>query len=470
MRVYEADDTPGGGCRTSELTLPGFRHDVCSAAHPLALASPFFGRFDLAARGVRLLQPEIPFAQPLDGGRAAVVRRSVDATSAGLGRDGPAYLALMQPLVGASDAIVAAVLSSLRTLPRRPFELARFGLVGLRPVTSLTARFAGKEARALIAGVAAHAMRPLDEPLTGGVALLLTLLAHSAGWPVAEGGSAAIADALLSAIRAAGGEVFCGERVRALSDLPAARAVLCDVTPRGLIGLAGDRLPHRYRRQLERFRYGAGVCKVDWALSGPVPWRNDDCRRAGTLHLGGTLEEIAAAEADVAAGRHPERPYVLVVQPGVVDPTRAPLGRHTLWSYCHVPAGSDRDMSEPIAAQLERFAPGFRDLVLAKAVLTATGEEAHNANYVGGDIAGGVQDLRQTLFRPAPRWNPYATPLPGVYLCSSSTPPGAGVHGRCGELAARAALRDVFGLREVFGQRRPKPSARAGDPAPATRR
>ncbi len=449
VRVVEAASEPGGGCRTAELTLPGFRHDVCAAAHPLALASPFFARFDLAARGVRLLEPELPFAHPLEDGRAGIVHRSVEETAAGLGGDGPAYRRLFGPLAARGDEIADDVLSSLRNVPAHPLALARFGGRALASATALAARFQDDEARAILAGVGAHAMRPLERPLTGGVALFLTVLAHHVGWPVAEGGSDALVGAMLKALRDAGAEVSCDEPVRSLADLPPARAVLLDLTPAGLLGLAGDRLSGRYRRQLARFRYGPGVCKVDWALSGPVPWRNEDCRRAGTLHLGGTLEEIAAAEREVAGGQHADRPYVLAVQPGVVDPSRAPEGQHTLWSYCHVPAGSDRDMSDEIAGQIERYAPGFRDLVLDKATLTASGEEARNANYVGGDIGGGVADLRQTFFRPVVAWNPYRTPIPGVYLCSSSTPPGAGVHGRCGELAALAALREIFGRREA---------------------
>ncbi|HTX00836.1 MAG TPA: NAD(P)/FAD-dependent oxidoreductase [Acidimicrobiales bacterium] len=447
VRVYEAAAQPGGGCRTAELTLSGFRHDVCSAAHPLAIASPFFRRFDLAARGVHLLQPEVAYAHPLDGGRAGVVHRSLTATAAGLGDDGAVYERLFGPFVAASGEIVESVVSSMRTLPRRPLAVSRFALESLRPTTSLARRFSGDEARALLAGVAVHAMRPLERPLTSGVALLLGMLAHSVGWPVVEGGSGRIVEAMLGAIGGAGGEVVSGQPVRSLAELPPARAVLLDVTPRGLLDLAGDRLPAGYRRRLSRFRYGPGVCKVDYALAGPVPWTAEPCRRAGTVHLGGRLEEIARSEREVALGRHPERPYVLVVQPGVVDATRAPAGGQTLWAYCHVPSGSGRDVSESITCQIERFAPGFRDLVLASSVLTAEQEQAHNANYVGGDIGGGVQDLRQTIARPVAQWNPYRTPLTGVYLCSSSTPPGGGVHGRCGELAARTALREVFGIR-----------------------
>jgi phytoene dehydrogenase-like protein len=449
VRVYESGATPGGGCRTAELTRPGFLHDVCSASHPLALASPFFRRFGLEGRGVRMLQPEVPYAHPLDGGRAAAAFRSVGETAAGLGTDASSYERLMGPLVESSDAVVGAVLSSYRAVPPRPLGAARFALAGVRPATSLAGRFRTEEARALVAGVAAHAMQPLTRPLTGGVSLLLGTLAHAVGWPVVEGGSGSIVDAMVGALGMNGAEIVTGHRVGSLADLPPARAVLLDVTPRALAAFAGARLTSRYLRALRRYRYGPGVCKVDWALDGPVPWEAEVCRRAGTLHLGGAFAQVAAAEADVASGRHPDRPYVLVVQPGVVDPTRAPAGKQTLWTYCHVPSGSDRDMTGAIAAQIERFAPGFRDLVVASSAKTAVQMEEENANYVGGDIASGVQDLRQMACRPVARWNPYRTPIPGVYLCSASTPPGPGVHGRGGERAARHALREVFGKRPV---------------------
>jgi phytoene dehydrogenase-like protein len=470
--VIEGAGTVGGGCRTQELTLPGFQHDVCSAAHPLALASPFFQRFGLAARGVRLVQPEVAFAHPLDGGRAAVVTRSVAATAARLGADAAPYRRLMQPVVNSGDGLTSLILSSMRRPPTHYSPgLAVFALNGPRTAAAVVQRFRSPEARGLFAGAAAHAMMPLTARPTGGVGLMLGALAHMVGWPVVVGGSGQITDAMAAAVQAAGGTIETGRWVRSLGELPAARAVLLDVAPRSLLSLAGDRLPQRYRSQLERFRYGAGVCKVDFALSGPVPWLNEACRRAGTLHLGGTFEEVAAAEADVAAGRHPGSPYVLVVQPGVADSSRAPAGQQTLWAYCHVPAGSDVDMTARVEAQIERFAPGFTDLVLARASMTAAGEEAHNPNYVGGDIAAGLQSIRQTVLRPAPRWNPYRTPLKGVYLCSSSTPPLPGVHGRCGELAARTALRDVFGVRRrpdigrVGRLPEPVPMTRAGGPA-----
>jgi phytoene dehydrogenase-like protein len=321
--------------------------------------------------------------------------------------------------------------------------MARFGLEGLRPASVLARRFREEEARALLAGAAAHTMLPLTAPLTGAFGLLFLMIAHSVGWPVVEGGSARIVDALAGELTSLGGRVETGRWAQALDSLPQARAVLLDVTPRQFVALAGDRLPAARRRALERFRYGPGVCKVDWALSGPVPWEAAACREAGTVHLGGTLAEVARSESEVAAGRHPERPFCLVAQPGVVDPSRAPDGKQTLWGYCHVPSGSAVDMTDRIEAQIERFAPGFRDLILARSVRTAAGMEQYNPNYIGGDIGGGAGTLRQTVFRPTPRWNPYRTALRGVYLCSSSTPPGGGVHGMCGFWAARAALADL---------------------------
>jgi phytoene dehydrogenase-like protein len=439
VRVHEGAATPGGGCRTEELTLPGLRHDVCSAVHPLAAASPFFRRFDLASRGVNLLVPPVAYAHPLDGGRAAAVWGSVADTAGGLGRDGPAYRSTFGPLVGNGLDLVDQVLAPMRGPGRHPLALAGFGLQAMRSAVAVAGRFATDEARALFAGVAAHAVAPLDAPMTAGVGLLLGMLAHLVGWPVVEGGSARLVDAMIDVIETGGGEIVTGQWVRALDDVAPARLVLADVSPGALADLAGSRLAAGYAQAMRRFKHGPGVCKVDWAISEPVPWAAEVCRRAGTVHLGGTFEEIARAEAEVAGGRHPDAPYVLVVQAGVADPSRAA----SLWSYCHVPAGSTLDMTPAIAAQLERFAPGFGDIVVARASRTAAAVEADNPNYVGGDIGGGSQSLQRTLLGPAPHWNPYRTPLPGLYLCSSSTPPGPGVHGRCGELAALAALSEL---------------------------
>lgn len=441
--VYEGRDVPGGGCRTDELTLPGYRHDVCSAVHPLLTVAPFFASIDLAQRGVRLEYPRVQFAHPLDGGRAAAVVRSVDETAEGLGSDAARYRRLLGPLVRDFAKIVPTVLAPMRSIPRHPVPMARFGLRGLLPVSAVACGFETDEARALLAGAAAHSMRPATAPLTGSFALLFTMIAHAAGWPMVEGGSEHIVHALLGELESAGGRVVTGRWIQDLAEVPQAKAVMLDVSPRGLLSLAGDRLPRRYRRALETFTYGPGICKVDWALRGPVPWRAPVCREAGTVHVCGTFEEVARSEAEVNAGRHPERPYCIVAQPGVVDPTRAPEGHQTLWAYCHVPSGSTVDMTQRIEAQIERFAPGFGDLVLARATLTAYATEAHNPNYVGGDINGGAATLRQTLFRPTIKWNPYRTPIEGLYVCSASTPPGGGVHGMCGYGAAHAVFADL---------------------------
>ena len=444
VEVYEGAPTVGGCTRTEELTLEGFRHDVCSAVHPSLVASPFFRSLDLPALGVVLLQPEVAFAQPLGGGRVVAAYRDVGETASHLGGDAGAYEALVGPLVDWLDRIVPYVLRPMRSVPRDPLALARFAVAGTPSIRHATRHFSTDAARALLAGAAAHSMEPLTAPLTAAFGLLLAALGHGAGWPVVEGGSAAITQGLAAQLRRLGGVVHTGCRVASLADLPPARAVLLDTSPRQFVALAGDRVSGRAARPWLRFRPGPGACKVDWALDGPVPWSAQACRRTVTVHVGGTFEEVARAEAAVHAGRHPEAPFVLVAQPGVVDPTRAPAGKQTLWAYCHVPNGSDVDMSERMEAQIERFAPGFRDLVLKRTVRTAAQAESHNPNLLGGDVNGGAQTLRQTAFRPVPRWNPYRTPVPGVYLCSASTPPGGGVHGMCGVAAAEVALRDRF--------------------------
>ena len=445
VRVYEAADEPGGGLRTAELTLPGFRHDLCATIVPLTVASPFFRSVDLARHGVELIHPEAPFAHPLDGGDAAVLERSVAETGAGLGaHDGRAWRRLFGPLVRSADDLAGEILQPVLHLPRHPVLLARFGLPGLLSAEGLARRlFKDAPARALFAGVAAHSMLRLDRPLSASYGLALATFGHAVGWPMARGGSSAVTDALVAELLDLGGEVVTGHRVDTIASLPAARAVLFDVTPRQLLAIAGDRLPTRVRRRAESFRYGPGVFKVDWALDGPVPWAAAGPRRAATVHLGGTLEEIAAGEADVAAGRHPERPYVLFVQYAPWDPSRAPAspaGQTTAWAYCHVPSGSTVDMTDRIEAQVERFAPGFRDRIIGRAVHGPAALEAHDANYVGGDINGGIGDIRQLLFRPWPALDPYRVGA-GLYLCSSSTPPGGGVHGMSGWHAARSALR-----------------------------
>ncbi len=446
VRVYEAAETIGGGTRTQELTLPGFRHDVCSTILPLTAASPFFRTVDLAAHGVEFVHPDAPLAHALDGGRAAVLERSFAATAAGLDRDrrtddGGAWLRLFGPLVRDTTKLSKELLGPVIHVPRHPLALARFGLPALRPAQGLArSRFRGEAARALFGALGAHSIVALDRPMSASFGLVLGMYAHAVGWPMVRGGSQAVTEALASELRSLGGEIVTGERIDRLDRLPPARAVLFDTTPQALVAIAGDRMSPKMRSRYEAFRFGSGVFKVDWALDGPVPWTADGLRRAGTVHLGGTLEEIAASESAVAAGRHPERPFTLFVQYHPWDPSRAPAGKTTAWAYCHVPSGSDVDMTARIEAQVERFAPGFRDLILARATHSPAQMEAHDANYIGGDINAGISDIRQTIFRPVPSLDPYHAG-PGLYLCSSSTPPGGGVHGMSGHLAAKSALR-----------------------------
>lgn len=442
--VLEAEATVGGGTRSAELTLPGFVHDVCSAIHPLALASPFFADVPLERHGLRLVHPRAPLAHPFDDGTAALLERSVETTAEWLGGDAPAYRALMGPLARDADDIAHDILGPLRT-PRHPLALARFGLRATRSAAGLaTSLFEGERARGLLAGVAAHSMLSLRERPSAGVGLMLAMLGHSVGWPMASGGSQAIADALASCLRALGGQIVTGRRVSSLDELPPARAVLLDVTPRQVLALAWRRLPAGYRRALERFRYGPGVFKLDWALDAEIPWMAERCGRAATVHLGGGLTDIASSEQTISRGGHPDRPYVILVQQSPFDATRAPAGKHTAWAYCHVPNGSAVDMTGRIEAQVERFAPGFRDRVLARSAMPPAALERYNPNYLGGDINGGLQNFRQLITRPTPRLSPYTTPAEGIYICSSSTPPGGGVHGMCGYFAARSALRRTF--------------------------
>ncbi len=441
--VLEARETIGGGTRSAELTLPGFLHDVCSAVQPLSLASPFFRALPLADLGLEFVQPPLPLAHPLDDGTAVALSRSVTETADGLGPDAGTYRRVAEFLRDDWEKIIHEFLGPLRA-PRHPLAMTGFGLLALQSARGLAERaFRGPRARALFAGLAAHAIQPLENPPTAAFGLMLGMLAHAVGWPVVRGGSQQIAAALARHLRALGGEIVTGHPVETLDTLPPARALLLDVTPRQFLRLAGGRLPARYREALARYRYGPGIFKMDYALDGPVPWTAPECARAGTVHLGGTLEEIAASESAVWRGEHAERPYVLVAQQSLFDPTRAPEGRQTLWAYCHVPNGSTVDMRARIEAQIERFAPGFRDRVLARHSHTAMEMERYNPNYVGGDINGGVQDFRQLFTRPAVRFPPYSTPLKGVYLCSSATPPGGGVHGMCGVFAAQTALRDL---------------------------
>ena len=440
VRVYEAKDTIGGGTRTAELTLPGYWSDICSAIHPLGIGSPFFRTLPLADYGLEWIHPALALAHPFDDGTAAVLERSVEATADSLGGDAAAYRRLMTPLVENWEPISRYILGPLRP-PAHPVTLARFGLAAIQSAKGLADRhFTGERARALFAGLASHSMLPLEQPPTAAFGLVLGVAGHAVGWPFPRGGSQRIAEALAGYLRTLYGQVVTGTPVESLDDLPPTQSVLCDVGPRQLLAMAGKRLPGGYERQLRAFRYGPGAFKIDYALDGPIPWRTAVCARAGTVHVGGTLEDIAAAERSVWHGVPPERPFVLVAQQSLFDATRAPEGKQVAWVYCHVPNGSDFDMTERIEAQIERFAPGFRERVLARHVMMPRDLHAYNANYVGGDINGGVQDLLQLFTRPVARVVPYTTPARGLYICSSSTPPGGGVHGMCGYFAARAAL------------------------------
>lgn len=439
--VLEAKATVGGGMRTAALTLPGFQHDICSAIHPLGLGSPFFRALPLADFGLTWLQPPIPVAHPLDNGTAVALHRSFDDTAASIGVDGRAWRRLFEPVAATWETLAPLLLGPF-PVPRAPIALAQLGVRAIWPAVGLANwLFQEERAKALFAGLAAHAILPLEQPLTAAFGLMLGALGHVVGWPLPRGGSQQITDALAGYLRSLGGEIVVNHPVQTLAELPTAQAILLDVTPRQLIQIAGERLPTGYRRQLEKYRYGAGVFKIDYALSGPVPWRAPECHQAGTVHLGGMMAEVAASERAIGHGQHPERPYVLVAQQSLFDETRAPTGQQTLWAYCHVPNGSTVDMTARIENQLERFAPGFRDLILARHVHNTADFQRYNANYIGGDINGGVQDLTQFWTRPTLRLNPYTTPVKGLYLCSASTPPGGGVHGMCGYHAAQAALR-----------------------------
>ena len=445
VHVIEAAGTIGGGTRSAELTLPGFIHDVCSAIHPFGRTSPFFAGLGdaLERQGLTWLEAPVAIGHPLDDGTAVLAWRDLEATAAGLGVDARAYRSLLGPIARHWQGLLPDVLAPFH-IPRSPLRaagLAHFGFDALQPASLVARRFHGERARALFAGASAHSIIALSEPLSAAAGLLMLASAHADGWPFPAGGAGRIPEALGAEIRRLGGTIETGREVRTLADLPAHRVALFDTAPRGLVAIAGDRLPAGYRRRLEGFRHGAGVFKVDLALDGPVPWRAEGLMQAGTVHLGGAFEEIAASEAAVARGQVPERPFVLLVQQSLFDPSRAPAGKHTVWAYCHVPNGSTVDMTEPILAQVERFAPGFRDRILGMHVLGPAALEAYNANDVGGDIGGGRVDLRQLFTRPVLRRDPYSTPDPSLFLCSASTPPGGGVHGMCGALAARSALR-----------------------------
>jgi phytoene dehydrogenase-like protein len=441
VTVLEAADTLGGGTRSSELTLPGLLHDECSAAHPLALDTPFSRRFDLAAHGLAYRWAEVQYSHPLDGGSGAAAYRSVEETAAGLGADGRRWQALFGPLAERFDAIAEDFLRPMLHVPAHPLALARFGAVSGLPAAVLTRLFATPEARALLAGVAAHAFRPFRAPMSSAIGVTLGTAAHRFGWPVAEGGSAAISGAMISLLEDYGAELETGVRVSSLDELGTPDIVMLDVAPAAAARIAGPRMPRRIARALTRYRHGPGTFKVDYAVAGGVPWTHEASRVAGTVHVGGSAHEIAAAEREVCKGRMPERPFVLVCQQYLADPGRSNGDTHPLYAYAHVPAGYAGDATAAIEAQIERFAPGFRDRILAKHVRSVSAMESHNANYVGGDVVTGANDPRQMVFRPRVALDPYTTGVPGVYLCSAATPPGAGAHGMCGYNAAQSALR-----------------------------
>jgi len=443
--VVEANDTIGGGARSAELTLPGFLHDVCSSVHPLAIGSPFFRRLPLEQFGLNWIQPEIPLAHPLDGNRAAALYRSLERTSKELGADEGAYERLMSPLVSHWENLAAEFLQPMLHLPRHPVQFGRFGLPGLRSATGLARSwFSDEPGRALFAGLAAHSFLPLERIPSAAFGLVLGMTAHAVGWPIPQGGSQQISNALASYLKFLSGEIITGWRIANIEELPKARVVLLDLTPRQLLRLLGDKLPSGYRRRLENFGYGPGVFKMDFALDGPIPWAAEECRRAGTVHVCGTLDEVARSEQDACNGEHTEKPFVLLSQPSAFDPTRAPQGKHSIWAYCHVPNGSTFDMAPRVEAQIERFAPDFRDLILARNAENCADLERKNANLIGGSINGGANDLWHLLARPILRSAPYRMPIPGYYICSSSTPPGGGVHGMCGFYAAETAIKDAF--------------------------
>jgi phytoene dehydrogenase-like protein len=445
--VYEAEHEIGGGARTAEVTLPGFRHDICSAVHPMAIVSPFFAGLDLEAEGLSWIHPPTPLAHPFDDGTAAVIEKDLEATARMFDADDDGFMwrAMFEARVARGAGFFADILRPIR-LPRHPIEMARFGLGAVQSANGMARRwFRGEHARGVFAGCSAHSMLPLERAGSAAFGLILSLSAHVAGWPVARGGSSAIVEAMAAKLTRLGGVVRTDERIVSMAQLPEARAIVFDVMPRQLAAIAGEALPAGYRERLMTYRHGPGVFKIDWALDGPIPWTAEACRRAGTVHLGPRLEDVAISERAAWQGEHAEHPFVLVAQQSLFDETRAPAGKQTGWAYCHVPNGSTVDMTERIEAQVERFAPGFRDRILARTTMDASAMERHDAGFIGGDIGGGANDLLQFLARPLAKWDPYATPNPRLFLGSSATPPGGGVHGMCGYWAARSALARAFG-------------------------
>jgi phytoene dehydrogenase-like protein len=443
VAVFEAKDTIGGGMRTAELTLPGYQHDICSAIHPTALASPFFRSLPLEEHGLRWVHPTFPLAHPFDDGTAAVLHRSIDETAATLGQDAAQYKRLYTPLVNRWEKIMDTSLRPIGIPPRNPITLAMFGAGAGLPANWLgNVWFRGEKARGFFAGLAAHSLLRMEDLLSSSFGLVLGLLGHAVGWPIPVGGSQSIANALVSYLESLGGEVHTSRPIQSMADLPSARAYLFNTNPHNLAKIAGDRLPASYRNRLERYRFGFGVFKVDYAIDGEIPWTAEECKGAGTIHLGATLKEIAISERAAAKGEHAERPYVLLAQQSYFDEGRAPEGKNTVWAYCHVPNGSTVDMRGAIENQIERFAPGFKERILAVKMTNAMQYQAYNPNYQGGDINGGVQDIFQLFTRPLPSLRPYGTPAKDIFLCSSSTPPGGGVHGMAGYMAASRVLRE----------------------------
>jgi len=439
--ILEAQPTAGGGCRSAALTLPGYVHDICSSIHPLGIGSPFFRTLPLAKHGLKWIHPLSPYAQPFDGGKAVLVERDVIDTAHSLGADGPAYIRLMSDLRPNLNVVCDALLHPTK-LFFHPFAMSKFGLRALKSAEAMAnSTFRTPFGRGLFAGIAAHSGLPLDTPTTAAIALVLGVSAHAIGWPMPEGGAQKLMYSLFSFFSEIGGEVVCSAKVNSLDDLPSSKLVLCDITPQQLLNIADHKLPDRYKRQLKKFKYGPATFKMDFALDGPIPWQAREIARAGTVHIGNTIEEISASEQAIAEGRVTEKPYVLLAQHTLFDPSRAPQGKHTVWAYCHVPNGSSIDMSAAIESQIERFAPGFKSLILARSITSPTKLQEDNANYIGGDINGGALIPSQLFMRPTARPIPYATPVKGLYFCSSSTPPGSGVHGMCGYYAAQVAIK-----------------------------
>ena len=441
--LLEAKATIGGGMRTAELTLPGFRHDVCSAIHPMAAASPFFKSLPLEKYGLEFIHPPVAAAHPFDDGTAAVLKNSIDETASLLGDDQQAYLKLIEPIVTAWPGLIDDILAPLH-FPSHPAPFVKFGLKALLSASSLSARFKTKQAKGLWAGMAAHSILPLSHLTTSAIGLVLLSAAHASGWPMPKNGSQSLADALAQHFISLGGKIETNFYVRSLEQLPSAHAIIFDTGPRQLLEIAGHRFSSLYQRQLNKYRYGMGVFKIDWAIDAPIPFSAAECSNAGTVHLGNTIEEISYAEAETWKGKYPEKPFVLLAQQSLFDPSRAPQGKHTAWAYCHVPNGSTTDMAETVEKQVERFAPGFRERIIARHTMNTSQLEDYNFNYKGGDIIGGATDIRQLFTRPALRFSPYRTSAKGIYICSASTPPGGGVHGMCGYHAARRVLRDLF--------------------------